>query len=93
MSFKELLKVFNLEIKTPVKVYEDNSGAIQIAQNGNLTKNSKHIEIHYSYVHDLTNKNEINVIKIKSKNNLADILTKSLCKQQFVKLRTLLKLN
>ena len=93
ITFKELLKVFNLHANAPIKIYEDNSGAVQIAKNGNLSKNSKHIEIHYSFVHDNCNKGEIKVLKIKSDENLADILTKSICKQQFIKLRTLINVN
>ena len=36
-----LLKDFRIKIEKPVKIYEDNSGAIEIAKFGNLTKNSK----------------------------------------------------
>ena len=38
-----LLKDFTLNIENPIKIYEDNSGAIDIARFGNLTKNSKYI--------------------------------------------------
>lgn len=34
----ELLKIFDVEIENPMKYYEDNSGAISIAKNRNLTK-------------------------------------------------------
>ena len=46
----ELLKTFNINLIKPIDVYEDNSGAVNIAKHGNLTKNSKHIEVHYHYV-------------------------------------------
>ena len=42
----ELMKNFNVELIDPVKVFEANRGAINIANYGNFTKNSKHIEIH-----------------------------------------------
>jgi len=44
---KNLLKDFGLDIKEPIKIFEDNSGAIAISKYGNMTKNSKHIEIHH----------------------------------------------
>ena len=44
------------------------------------TKNSKHIEIHYYYVHESVRENEIEIIKIDSNDNVADIFTKALCK-------------
>lgn len=80
-------EVFKIEIKKPIKVYEDNSGAVMISRYGNLSKKSKHIKIQYHYVNDSVVKNEIDVVKIDSKNNLADILTKSLSKDTFMKLR------
>lgn len=58
-------------------MYEDNSGAINIAAYGNFTKNSKHIEVHYHYVHESIKEKIINIIKIDSNENVADIFTKS----------------
>lgn len=90
---KGILKTFGIKLKSPIRIYEDNSGAIQIAKNGNLTKNAKHIEVHYHYVNEHYQNREIDIIKIESDENLADLLTKSLCKNKFVKLRYLLNLK
>lgn len=38
ICIKEILKTFEINIETPIRIYEDNSGAIQIAKNGNYTK-------------------------------------------------------
>jgi len=40
-----LIDSFDLKLEKPVKIYEDNSGALAIAKFGNFTKNSKHIEV------------------------------------------------
>ena len=61
-----LQKSFNIKVSYPVKIFEDNSGAINIANYGNFTKNSKHIEIHYHYAHASVRENEIVLIKIHS---------------------------
>ena len=46
------MKIFNVNLDdNPVKIYEDNSGVISIAEHGNFTKNSNHIEVHCHYVH------------------------------------------
>ena len=45
LQIKDLLSNFNVEIKKPVNVYEDNSGAVIIAKYGNFTKRSKYIII------------------------------------------------
>jgi len=74
----------------PVRIYEDNLGAICIAKLGNFTKKSKHIEVHYHFVHEAVERGQVEVIKVKSLDNLADIFTKPLGKPSFVKLRNLL---
>ena len=80
----ELMKSFNVELIDLVKVFDDNTGAINIANYGNFTKNSKHIEIHYHYVHESVKENEIVIIKIDWSNNIADIFTKALHNDKLV---------
>lgn len=83
---------FNILMSNPVKVYEDNSGAVSIARYGNYTKNSKHIEVQYHYVNEQYEKGVIDIIKVESERNIADIFTKSLCRAKFEKCRNMLKL-
>ena len=83
---------FDMKINKPIKVYEDNSGAMAIAKYGNLTKNSKHIEIQYHYINENRERKNIEILKIESENNVAYILTKSLERIRFVKLRAKLNL-
>jgi hypothetical protein len=90
---KELLKTFDVQLVKPISVYEDNSGAIDIAENGNLTKNSKHIEVHYHYVHECVKEGMIHIIKVNSDDNVADMFTKSLCRKKFENLRNLINVN
>lgn len=85
--------MFNLQVSDPVKIFEDNSGAINIANYGNFTKNSKHIEVHYHYVHENVKENLIEVCKVVSDENIADIFTKALCKEKFKKCRMLININ
>ena len=88
----ELAKVFDIIVNEPIKVYEINSGAINIANYGNFTKTSKHIEIHYHFVHECVKDKMIEVCKINSNENIADIFTKSLCREKFEKSRILLNI-
>jgi len=73
-----LLKDFQANVTRPINVYEDNSGAVAIAKSRNFTKNSKHIKVHYHFVDEWVEEGMIDIIKIESENNIADILTKSL---------------
>ena len=90
---KELLKTFNIKLTKPIDIYEDNSGAINIAKYGNFTKNFKHIEVHYDYVHEYIKENLINISKVYSDDNFADIFTKALCREKFEKFIAMLNLN
>ena len=87
-----LLEDFCLKIEKPVKIYEDNSGAVAIAKFGNLTKNSKYIEIHYHFVNECYERKIINIVKIESENNIADILTKALGRNKFEAFRLALRI-
>jgi hypothetical protein len=90
---RDLLKTFDVEISKPIKIYEDNSGALDIARHGNFTKNSKYIEVHYHFVNECYANRIIDIVKVDSNNNMADIFTKSLCKDKFVKFREMLNVR
>ena len=89
----EMLKDFYVYLKEAVKIYEDNSSALTIAKHGNFTKNSKHIEVRYHFVNENYEKDKVEVVKIESENNIADIFTKALPKVKYLKFREMLKLN
>lgn len=80
-----LSESFDIKFCEPIKFYEDNSGAIAIAKFGNFTKNSKHIEVQYHYINENYENKKIDIVKIDTEHNLADILTKSLDKTKFKK--------
>lgn len=87
-----LCEMFNINNEKAIKIYEDNSGAVAIAKFGNFTKNSKHIEVQYHYVNENYEKGIIDIVKIESKLNIADMLTKALDKQKFIRNRNAVKL-
>jgi hypothetical protein len=81
-----------IKIDKPTNVYEDNSGALNIAKCGNFTKNSKHIEVQYHYVNESYINKIIDIVKIDTENNIADLFTKSLGRVKFDKYREMLNL-
>lgn len=89
---REILNVFEIQLNEPINIYEDNASAIEIANKGNFTKNSKHIEVHYHYVHEYVRENFIKIIKVNTDENIADIFTKALSREKFEKFRKLLNL-
>ncbi|XP_076482712.1 uncharacterized protein LOC143304215 [Bombus vancouverensis nearcticus] len=60
---RKLLKDFKITIETPIKIYEDNSGVIAISKFGNLTKNSKYIEVHFHFGNERYDNKKIDTIK------------------------------
>lgn len=87
-----ILKDFKVKLEKRINIFEDNSGVVAIAKYGNFTKNSKHIEIHYHFVHECYEQGIIDIVKIDTENNIADIFTKSLGRNKFEYFRTMLRL-
>lgn len=90
---KNLLKdVFNMKSEKPVKWCAINSGAIAIVRYENFTKNSKYIEVQYYYVNENCKNGNINIVKVDSEKNIADMFTNSLGKKRFTLNRKRLRL-
>ena len=67
------------------KAFEDNSGALEMAKFPKLRPRTKHINIFYHHFRDYVRKKEIEICKIGTENQLADMLTKPLPQNLFVK--------
>ncbi|CAL8156616.1 unnamed protein product [Prunus armeniaca] len=74
----------------PTPVYCDNNSAIKLSKNLVLHGRSKHIDVRYHFLHDLTKAETIDLIYRRSEDQVADILTKPLKLPVFSKLRKLL---
>ena len=77
--FKELI---NLD-KTP-SLYIDNEAAKRISENTELHSRSKHIQRKHLFIRDRIKNKMLTVNRIDTKNNLADIFTKSLPRKRLV---------
>lgn len=93
LFIKGILSDFNVDDAhlCKIKIFEDNSGALALAKNGNFTKRSKHIDVALHFVHDLVIEGMIDVIKVDGVENIADMLTKPLGRVKFTEFRE--KLN
>jgi hypothetical protein len=66
-------------IESPTIIYEDNAACVAQMQTGYIKTNyTKHISPKLFYPHKLQESGEINILQIKSCNNLVDLFTKSL---------------
>ena len=74
----KILTDLGLKELLPVNVYCDNESAIKLAVNPVFHEKTKHFEVDVHFVREKISKGVINLLKVESKNNTADILTKSL---------------
>lgn len=94
-SVSELINIQGLcnDLKVSVKsvLYMDNKSAIDISHSFENSKRTKHIDIRFHFIKDFVLNGKAKVQYVDSKNNIADIFTKSLSFESFSFLRT--KLN
>ena len=87
---KKLLEELQFKEDKPTLIYCDNSSATKLSKNPVLHGRSKHIDVKYHFLRDLTNDGVINLVYCRSEDQVADIQTKPLKLATFVKLRGLL---
>lgn len=71
-------------IEEPITFYCDNSGALSKWKESTSHKKSRHIEMKYHLIREITPRGYIRVLKIESKNKLADPFTKDLLRSLFI---------
>ena len=86
----DLSKIMHVNPELPVThstVFEDNNGALELAQAPKYRPRTKHIAIKYHHFREHVKNKSIRVEAIHTKEQLADIFTKPLEKHQFEYLR------
>lgn len=87
---RKLLEELHCHQQGPIPIYCGNSSAIKLSKNPVFHRRSKHIDVRFHFLCDLTKDGTINMIFCRSEDQAADILTKSLKLPTFLKLRQLL---
>ena len=73
-------------------IYCDNSSTIKLSKNPVMHGRSKHIDIRYHFLRDLSNDGVVELKYCSSQEQIADIMTKPLKLDAFVKLRKQLRI-
>jgi len=68
-------------------IYGDNQSALKLATNPICHARTKHIEIEHNFIRENVLMGLIEVLEMRSKDNIADIFTKSLSKGPFESLK------
>ena len=69
------------------KLFVDNQAAIALSKNPVHHDRSKHIDIKYHYIRDCVEKGQVEVDHIRTREQIADALTKALGRVVFVEMR------
>ena len=90
---RNLLKELNLTQEEPTKIGVDNKSAIALAKNPVFHDRSKHIDTRFHYIRECITRKDVQIEYVKSYDQIADIFTKPLKYEDFVRIRSLLGLT
>ena len=85
-----MLEFLQHEQKEPTKIFCDNMSAIALSKNPVFHGRSKHIDIKFHYIRNLVKDREIALMFCKSEDQVADIFTKPLKVEAFLKLKKMM---
>ena len=88
--FRKILEELQFKQRGPTAIYCDNTSTIKLSKNPVFHGRSKHIDVRFHFLRDLTKAEVIEVLYCKSEDQIADIMTKPLKLCTFQKLRKLL---
>ena len=77
LHLRGLLPIFSVDMSSPTIIYEDNEGALQLANNPVHHDKTKHIKIKHHFIRDTVASKEIIVLRVVTKDNVSDLLTKA----------------
>jgi Reverse transcriptase (RNA-dependent DNA polymerase)/GAG-pre-integrase domain len=84
---------FSMSTTTPkvhCRVFEDNSGALAMAQSPKMRPRTRHMNLKYHHFREAVSRGYISIHAINTLEQVADILTKPLAEMQFKKLRKMM---
>ena len=81
------INISNAKPKIHCKVFEDNSGALEMATVHKYQPRTKHMNVKYHHFRDYVERGEISIHKIDTKDQLADYLTKPVSQEILKHLR------
>lgn len=84
---KNLFDFFNLKVRIPIEVFNDNQSALKIGRNMGSVGRTKHIQLRFFHVQDLVQKGLVDLKYERTDEMRADMLTKSLGSTKFVSFR------
>jgi hypothetical protein len=92
-SLRQLLTELGLAVPLPIVIFEDNTTTISLASNHTNHKRSKHIDIRNHYCREQAASGYIQIQYVKTKDQVADGLTKPIGPQRWKRLLAQLRME
>lgn len=80
---KRVIRDLGIKVNEPMSLYCDNQAAVKIANNPVQHDRTKHVEIDRHFIKDHLEKKTIELPFVNSEDQLADMLSKAVCKNIF----------
>lgn len=90
---RSMLDKFGFHNEDPTVLHSDNLGAIHLTSKSVFHSRTKHIEIQYHWIREVVNAGHLTVKHCPTEDMIADVLTKTLGKAQFNRLRDMMGLK
>jgi hypothetical protein len=90
IGLRQMLGELGCPQTDPTDIGEDNQGALLIAKNKATNKRTKHIRIRYHHIRDEIEKKQVNIVRVPTQQQTADIFTKALPTVKFARAMQLL---
>ena len=84
---RRILKSLNQKQNGPILVYCDNVSTIKLSRNPVMHGRSKHIDVRFHFLRDLVKSGDLELVQCSTLEQIADIFTKPLKGDAFLKLR------
>ena len=75
---RQVARDFDINIETPVTIYQDNLSTVRIAEQGRFSPRTKHLSVRYHYTHNLVKDGVVKLVHLGTKFLPSDALTKAL---------------
>ena len=85
LFIKSILEFLKIEIKLPIIVRCDKIGATYLENNAKLSQRTKHIDVKHHFVREYIEKGLIKIVFVRSEENEADIWTKNVKQDTYMK--------
>ena len=80
---KQTLEDLLIKYEGPIVINCDNTSSINVSKNPNMHSKTKYIPIKYHYLREQVSQKNVRLQYIDTREQIADIFTKPLCKESF----------